>query len=236
MKKTTQTEIAKPAVDLTAKRDAEVIPAALEIFCRIAGRADLEVGDSVTLNIDQLANYYQKVYREEVIPTLLTSNIQLSAIKYLFEMTQVPIDRLQEAFNGAESDAEAIAIAKRIFAVLSTHKDLPTGAYDKPTVAEYYKKLWDEEIKPILANAKWGAVSYLFQLLRQPFQVLSDLTVSSLEMNKDLADGLKWGKPTTDIRVKDLDTALKAGAQPQEKPADAGHVDNTAKTKKKKRI
>lgn len=226
-------QVSKPENDLSAKREAEIVPVAIEIFCRIAGRGDLKIGDSVTLDIDTLAAYYQGLYRDEIVPTLLNSNIQLNAIKYLFEMVMVPIDRLQEAFNGSEKDEDAIILAKQIFAVLSTHKGLPTGAYDKATVSDYYKKLWNDEIKPILADAKWGAVSYLFQLLRQPYQVLSDLTISSLEMNKDLADGLKWGKPSGDIRIKDLDTALKDGAKSQEKPAPAGPVDKSAKKKKK---
>lgn len=220
----------QPEVDLSAKREAEIIPTAIELIARIAGREDILIGDSVTLNIDQLAEYYQNVYRQEVVPTLLSHNIELSAVKYLFEMILVPIERFQNAFNASDKDPESIVLAKRIFTILSQHTDYPFGSFDEPKVAQYYQNIWDTEIKPLIQEAKYGTVSYLFELLRQPFQCLSDLTISSLEMNKELADGMKWGKPVQNIRLKDLDEALKAG---QEKPADAGDVDKSDSKKKK---
>lgn len=128
--------------DLTAERDAEVLPLVRKLLVALASREDLMMGSSSTISADKAAEYYQKVYLEVVVPLLLESNIKLNAIPYVFSV------------------------------------------------------------------------------ILQPFQLLNDVVTSSFEMNRDLADSFKYGiGDIDDLRVLDLDAALKTGVEEVKKRA-----------------
>ena len=116
----------------------------------------------------------------------------------------------------AERDAEIIPVARKLLSRLAAREDLLMGNKGKLTeeqAALYYQKLYQEEVVPLLVenNIKLNAIPYLFSIMMQPISLLNDVTTSSFEMNRDLADAGKWGiKDIDDLRVKDLDEALKA--------------------------
>lgn len=127
----------------------------------------------------------------------------------------------------AERDAEVIPVVRKLLHVIGSKTDLPIGARKGATsaeveaVARYYEKLYQEEVVPIFleANIKLNAIPYVFSLILTPFQLLNDVTTSSFEMNRDLADAKKYGiTDINDLRVNDLDKALKA--EVVDKPVD----------------
>jgi hypothetical protein len=80
--------------------------------------------------------------------------------------------------------------------------------------ALYYQKVFKEDAVPVFLqhNIKLNAIPYVFSLLMQPAQLLNDIVTSSFEMNRDLADAMKYNiTDIDDLRVKDLDEALMAG-------------------------
>ena len=114
----------------------------------------------------------------------------------------------------AERDAEIVPIVRKLLLKLASRSDLKIGSsnLDEAELALFYQKVYQEDVIPLFleANIKLNSISYVFSLLLQPFQLLSDVTTSSFEMNRDLADAKKYGiTDIDDLRVGYLDKALK---------------------------
>lgn len=116
-----------------------------------------------------------------------------------------------------ERDQEIIPVVRKILKALAEREDLMMGSSQTVTTegqAEYYAQVYKEVIVPLFMehNIKLNDISAVFQFLMQPAQMLDNVTSASFDANKDIADGFKYGiKDIDDMRVMDLDNALKAG-------------------------
>lgn len=113
-----------------------------------------------------------------------------------------------------ERDNRVIPVVRKLLARLAAKKDLPVGLRqeDAEKAAKYYQELYQKEVVPLFLEAglKLKDITYVFSLMMQPIQLLNDVTTSSFEMNRDLADAKKYGiADIDDLSVKDLDAALK---------------------------
>lgn len=111
--KAVQTAEIVPPRDFTAERDTEVIPAAKELLARILLREDLMIGSSQKVNAEKAAEYYQKVYQEDVVPMLLARNLRLADVPYLFSLMLQPIQLLMDVTNGSFNMNRGLADAKK---------------------------------------------------------------------------------------------------------------------------
>lgn len=115
----------------------------------------------------------------------------------------------------AERDAEVLPCARELLNILASKEDLIMGMganFNEQKAALYYQDLYVKDIVPLLLkyNLKLNAFTYLFQVVLQPFQLISSLTETSMDMNRDLADAKKYNlKDIADLRLADLDNALK---------------------------
>lgn len=137
----------------------------------------------------------------------------------------------QSAQNGAqrdltrERDQEVIPAAKELLQALAARADLAMGSAASLTAeqaAGYYQKVYQEDVVPLLIkhNLKLNAIPYLFSIILQPMQLLNDVVTSSFEMNRNIADAFKYDiADIDDLRVLDLDAALKTGAAALKKRA-----------------
>lgn len=123
---------------------------------------------------------------------------------------------VEEARNlTKERDADVIPVARELFRFLASHEDLMMGSRESTNAekaAEYFQKIYIEGVIPLFKqhNLRLDAISYVFQLMMQPIQLLNDVTTSSFEMNRDLADAKKYKiADIAELRVNDLDAALK---------------------------
>lgn len=123
----------------------------------------------------------------------------------------------------AERDAEVIPVVKALLKRLAAREDLVLGSRNLVSAekaALYYQTIYKEDVVPLFLehNIKMNAIPYVFSLLMQPAQLLNDVVTSSFEMNRDLADAMKYNiADINDLRVKDIDDTLKAG---KPKPVD----------------
>lgn len=104
----------------------------------------------------------------------------------------------------------ALEIIKRIAAREEKFLGFLTGEEDDAN--DISIAIFSEEIIPLLMekNIKIVDIPYLFQLVLQPFQLFSQITTNSFEVNRDLAEARFYGlKDVRDLRVMDLDEALK---------------------------
>lgn len=113
-----------------------------------------------------------------------------------------------------ERNDEVVPVVRELLKILASREDLPiaVSAESEQNAAKYFQELYVSEIVPLLikSNLKLDAIKYLFSLTMQPIQLLNDVTTSSFEMNRDIADAKKYGlKDIADMRVNDLDAALK---------------------------
>lgn len=135
-------------------------------------------------------------------------------------MAEAPRDRT------AERDAEIIPVVRELLKAMADRPDLLMGSSSLITpesAAVYYREVYKEIVVPLFLkhNIKLDAIPYVFSLMMQPAQLLNDIVTSSFEMNRDLADAMKYNIPDIDdLRVQDLDNALKAG-----KPATGDNAD-----------
>ena len=116
----------------------------------------------------------------------------------------------------AERDEKVLPIARKLLKLLADREDLNMGSRasikTQEEAAKYYQKVYQDDVVPLLLehNMKLNDIPYLFSVMLQPIQFTSDITTSSIEMNRDLADAKKYGlKDIQDICVDDIDTALK---------------------------
>lgn len=121
----------------------------------------------------------------------------------------------------AERDTEIIPAARELLARLAVQSDLKIGSSATiggvESAAAYYQKFYQEEVVPMLRarNLKLADVPYLFQLMGQAVQLVSDVTTSSLAMNRDIGEAKVWGvKEKDDVRVADLERVLMPSATP----------------------
>lgn len=135
-----------------------------------------------------------------------------------------------------DRDKDIIPLVKKIIKAFAEMPDLLIGSGESTTEAKlavYYQKVYIEVMVPLLreSNIKLNAIQYIFSLCMQPFQLLNDVTTSSIEMNRDLADAIKWGfgstKELDDMRVSDLDKVLNEFAKNKKNATDAGSVDKS---------
>lgn len=136
-----------------------------------------------------------------------------------------------------DRDNEIIPLVRELFSLMAARPDLEMGSSESTNevkLAECYQKIYNEDLVPLLRkyNVKLESIRYIFSLMLQPFQTLEHVTKLTFDRNRDIADGFKYGiADIKDLRVMDLDTALKTGAaamlaQAESKPE--------AKQKKKK--
>lgn len=122
-----------------------------------------------------------------------------------------------ERNHTAERDAEVIPVVRKLLKALAEREDLmmgSSGLVSPEKAAEYYREVYQTIVVPLFLehNIKLNAIPYVFSLILQPFQLLNDVVTSSFEMNRDIADAMKYNiTDIDDLRVGDLDTALKAG-------------------------
>lgn len=131
---------------------------------------------------------------------------------------EVPQEVPQRNYT-AERDAEVFPAVREILGLLAARTDLAMGTTSttsESSLAEYYQKVYQEDVVGVLLkyNLKLDDIPFVFSIMMQPIQLLSDITTASFEMNRDLADGFKYGIPDIrDLRIQDLDAALRAGAK-----------------------
>lgn len=124
-----------------------------------------------------------------------------------------------------ERDQACIPVAMELIQALAKRDDLPMGSrLDAGKAAEYMQKVYQEEVVPIMLkhDIKLNEIPFVFSIILQPFQFLSDVTTSSFEANRDIADSFKYNVvDVNDLRISDLDKALKAGVVDLKAKADA---------------
>ena len=128
----------------------------------------------------------------------------------------------------AERDEEIIPAAKELLARLAVRPDLKIGSAKsiggEDSAYEYYQQVYQEDVVPMLRarNVKLNDITYIFQLMMQAVQLLSDVSTNSIKMNRDIGDSKAWGvKDKDDLRIADLDKMLMGDnadtASPQSK-------------------
>ena len=113
---------------------------------------------------------------------------------------------------------EVVPIARKVLKALADREDLPVGVTNgtSESAAVWYQDFYVSTIIPILVehNVKLNNIPYIFQLVMQPVEFMREVTTASFERNRDIADARKYGlKDIDDLRVMDLDVALKEQAQ-----------------------
>lgn len=117
-----------------------------------------------------------------------------------------------------ERDQECIPVAMKLIQALAK-RDLSKhmgSTLNQQETALFMNKVYLEDVVPIMleSNIKLNQLPFVFSIILQPFQFLNDVTTSNFENNRDIADGFKYGMPDiTEMRVSDLDAALREGVQ-----------------------
>lgn len=118
-------------------------------------------------------------------------------------------------------DNEVVPVAKQMIKIIAEEIDnLPIGAHGTVGVAtreeflDAIVKVYSERIIPLLleSNLKLDHLGWIFMLMRQPFSEIQDITDRSFSENKEIADAVVYGILPGDMRVKDLDAAMKRKA------------------------
>lgn len=106
-------EVVADTRNYTLERDTEVIPAARELLARLAVRQDLAIGSSQTVTEDVLAEYYKKVYIEDVVPMLRARNLRVSDVPFLFSIMLQSVQLLKDITESSMHMNEDLANAKK---------------------------------------------------------------------------------------------------------------------------
>lgn len=101
-----------PGRDLTAERDARVIPAVRELLNAFAGRVDVPLGVKKGNNNEETAKYFQEMYKTDIVPLLLKHDLKLNEVGYLFQLLLQPIDLLRSVVNASLSMNRDLTDAK----------------------------------------------------------------------------------------------------------------------------
>lgn len=101
------------ARNFTAERDTEVIPVALKIIKALGAREDLMMGSHARVQADKAAEYYQKVYLEDIVPIMIEHNLKLNDIQFLFSIILQPFQLLADVTNNSFNMNRDIADAKK---------------------------------------------------------------------------------------------------------------------------
>jgi len=120
----------------------------------------------------------------------------------------------------AERNTRCLPIARELLKRISAHDDLLIGDTTPEESAEYYSKIYVEDIIPYLLeqNVRIGDIGYVFKIMLQAIQLSQDRTEMTLELLYEKATAKKWGKSDTDeVTVTDLDTVLKEHFAEKEK-------------------
>lgn len=119
----------------------------------------------------------------------------------------------------AERDAAVVPVARELIKLVAARADeLVMGqvGVSETKAAELAQKMYKEDVIPLVMkhNLRLNELPYLFSIILQPFTFLNDMTTSSMEMNRDLADARLYGIDDIDeLRISDLDNALKGVAK-----------------------
>lgn len=104
----------QPERDLTAERNAEVIPIAREIIRAMGEAADkLPIGDPPTdpEKVDEYARFYRDMFVNATVVSLIKHNPKMKDISYVFRLVFQPFQNLQDvtiaSFNMNRDVADA---------------------------------------------------------------------------------------------------------------------------------
>lgn len=118
-------------------------------------------------------------------------------------------------------DQEVVPVVKAIIKIIAENIDsIPIGALDsegcatKQEFADSIGKIYGEQVVPLLkeSNLKLDDLAWVFTLLRQPFSEMQNVTDMSFHENKEIADALVYKVMPGEMRVMDLDRAMKENA------------------------
>lgn len=112
-----------------------------------------------------------------------------------------------------ERDERVIPVAKALLKTLASRDDLMLGSagVNKEDLGQYYAKVYQEDVITALfaANLYLTDITYLFSIMQQVIQLISDVTTQSLEMNTELAGAKLWGvDDLDDLRLVDVQKVL----------------------------
>ena len=119
----------------------------------------------------------------------------------------------------AKRDHDVVPVAKKIIKLMAEEVDaIPMGSHSvtgEPTKAEFDEaidKFYGEKVIPLLmeSNLKLDELSWLFRMVTQPFARLMETTDRSFAENKDIADAIIYGIAPGEMRIMDLDRAMKS--------------------------
>jgi hypothetical protein len=116
-----------------------------------------------------------------------------------------------------ERDERVIPVARELLQLLASNEKLPMGAEvttgGQETVAKECTEIYQKTVIPLLLekNLKLDEISYLFSIMQQGVHLVSEITLSSLEMNKKQSDAIAYEVgDIDDLTIGDIDAMLKS--------------------------
>lgn len=161
------------------------------------------------INPDDLTN-------QEGIPVESNEEVAPEASKPPVEPIVRKAKEIKDLMTTEQRDEEILPVVREILAILCTRKDLAIGSHksiSEESAAKYYAKLYIEIVIPTLKrhNIRTSDLPFLFSVMMQPVEFLRDITIASMDENRETADSKLWGVDfLNDIRVNKLDDVLQA--------------------------
>jgi hypothetical protein len=126
----------------------------------------------------------------------------------------------QEEVNGLtlQRDKEVVPFAKAVIKAMAEQiDDIPIGAHGTDGVAtkdefnERMRTFYKDTFIPLALeyNIKLDDLAWLFMLMLQPLSALQSKTDQMFAENKEIADAVVYGIAPGEMRIKDLDEAMK---------------------------
>lgn len=110
--------------------------------------------------------------------------------------------------------ASCMPIAKKIFEMMVS-ENLPIGEINdkKGKMKEEIVNSYDDFAAKVLVymlenNVKYSDRKFIFQLMKQPFELVEERVLRAVGISKERADEKKWGKDELDITMKDIHKVL----------------------------
>lgn len=81
--------------DLTLQRDNRTVPIAKEILKIIASKEDLMIGSHDGIKQEDVRAYYGTVYERDIAPLLITHNVRINDIHYIFQLCMMALENVK---------------------------------------------------------------------------------------------------------------------------------------------
>jgi hypothetical protein len=130
------------------------------------------------------------------------------------ELTQEEVVNLT-----SKRDHDVVPVAKKAIKLMAEAIDnIPLGSFTvagEPTKQEFQDAIntfYGETFIPLLieSNLKLDELNWLFLMVIQPFAELKEVSDRSFNDNKEIADAIVYGIKPGEMRVLDLDNAMKS--------------------------